>query len=131
MENFFFFAHIYSPFTRKANCIAVFWTGCPHSLRSSHFRGVLATCLPYKDGGVLFSTLLKDTTSELAVLFSTTSPKCRAGKLWILFFKVSWYDSRGIDLRFTDCEANALTITPPLRSKFEETSGAILSRQPF
>ena len=62
----------------KANCIAIFWTGRPHSLGSCHFRGVWATCLPYKGGGVPLSALPKDTTSELAGFFSTISSKCRA-----------------------------------------------------
>ena len=41
---------------------------------------VLTTCLPHKDGGILLSDLLKDTTSELADLFSTLSVKyfCRS-----------------------------------------------------
>ena len=67
----------------KANCIAIFWTGRPHSLGSCHFfififGGVWAICLPHKGGGVPLSALPKDTTSELAGLFSTTSHKCRA-----------------------------------------------------
>ena len=62
----------------KANCIAIFLTGSPHSLGSCHFRDVWATCLPHKDGGIPLSALPKDTTSELAGLFSTISPKCRA-----------------------------------------------------
>ena len=37
----------------------------------------------------------------------------QAGKLWIPFFKVFWYDStRGMNPRSTDCEADALTTTP-------------------
>ena len=43
---FFFICHIYPPFTRK-RCIAMFWTGSPHSLGSCHFR---VTCLPHKGG---------------------------------------------------------------------------------
>ena len=62
----------------KANCIAIFWTGRPHSLGSCHLRCVWTTCLTHKGGGVPLSALLKDTTSELAGFFSTTSPKCRA-----------------------------------------------------
>ena len=61
----------------KANCIAIFWTGRPHSLGSCHFRDVWATCLPHKCGGVPLSALPKDTTSEVAGLFSTNSRKCR------------------------------------------------------
>ena len=71
---FFFMCHIYSPFRRK-RCIPMFWTVSPHSLGSCHFR---VTCLPHKGGGVPLSALPKDTTSELAGLFSTTSHKCRA-----------------------------------------------------
>ena len=62
----------------KANCIAIFWTRRPHSLGSCHFRDVWATCLPHKGGGVPLSALPKDTTSEPANLFSTTSHKCQA-----------------------------------------------------
>ena len=39
---------------------------------------IWTTCLPHKAGGIPLSALPKDTTSELAGLFSTTSPKCRA-----------------------------------------------------
>ena len=62
----------------KTNCIAMFWTGRPRSLGSCHFRSAWATCLPHKGVGVPLSALPKDTTSELAVLFSTISHKCRA-----------------------------------------------------
>ena len=33
---------------KKANCLAIFRTGRPHSLGSCPFRGVWATCLPHK-----------------------------------------------------------------------------------
>ena len=94
----------------KANCIAIFLTGRPHSLGSCHFRGVWATCLPHKGGGVPLSALPKDTTSELAGLFSTTSHKCRAPSreaVDTIFLK-----SFGMnEPRPTDCEADALTTT--------------------
>ena len=67
-----------SPIHEKANCIAIFWTGRPHSLGSCHFRSVWTTCLPHEGGGVSLSELPKDTTIELVGLFSTTSSKCRA-----------------------------------------------------
>ena len=70
--------HILSSINEKANCIAIFWTGRPHSLGSCHFRDVWATCLLHKGGGVPLSVLPKDTTSEVAGLFSTISHKCRA-----------------------------------------------------
>ena len=76
------FIFIYLPYLssihEKTKCIAIFWMGGPHSLGSCHFRGVWATCLSHKGGGVPLSALSKDTTSELAGLFSTTSHKCRA-----------------------------------------------------
>ena len=77
--NFFFcICSFLSSIHKKANCIAIFWTGRPHSLGSCLFRDVWATCLPHKGRGVPLSALPKDTTSELAGLFSTTSHKCRA-----------------------------------------------------
>ena len=40
----------------------------------------------------------------------------QAGKLWMPFFKVFWYDStRVMNPRSTDCEADALTTTPSRR----------------
>ena len=75
---FLFYLQYLFSIHEKANCIAIFWTGRPHSLGSCYFRGVWATCLPHKGGDVPSSALPKDTTSELAGLFSTTSPKCRA-----------------------------------------------------
>ena len=73
---FIFFCLPYlSSIHEKANCIAIFWTVSPHLLGSCHFR---VTCLSHKGGGVPFSALPKDTTSEPAGLFSTTSLKCRA-----------------------------------------------------
>ena len=59
-----------SSILEKANCTAIFWTGRPYSLGSCYFW---ATCLPHKGGA-----LPKETINELAGLFSTTSPKCRA-----------------------------------------------------
>ena len=73
-----FYLSYLSSIHEKANCIAILWTVCAHSLGSCLFRGLWATCFPHKDGNVPLSALPKDTTSELASLFSTTSPKCRA-----------------------------------------------------
>ena len=77
-DNFFLYCPCLSSIHEKATCIVIFWTGRPRSLASCYFRGVWATCLPHKGGGDPLSTLPKDTTSELAGLFSTTSHKCRA-----------------------------------------------------
>ena len=58
LKNFFYevFFVFYLPYLssiyEKANCIALFWTGRPHSLGSHHFRAVWTTCLPHKGGGV-------------------------------------------------------------------------------
>ena len=116
------FCLFYLPFLsfihEKANCIVILWTGSPHSLGSCLFRGLWATCLPHKGGRIPLSALPKDTTSELAGLFSRTSHKCRAPsrKAKMPFFKVFWYDStRGMNPRSTDCEADALTTTPSRR----------------
>ena len=57
--------------------------------------------IPHKGGNVPLSALLKDTTSELAGLFSTTSHKCQAPsrEAVITIFRVFWYDStRGMNL---------------------------------
>ena len=72
----FYLPYLFSIY-EKANCIAILWTGSPHSLGSCLFGGLWATCLSHKGGGIPLSALPKDTTSELAGLFSTTSPKCR------------------------------------------------------
>ena len=76
-EYFCFYCSCLFSIHEKANCIAVFWTGCPHSLVSYHFRGVWTICLLHKDGAVSLSALLKNTTSKLAGLFSTASLTCR------------------------------------------------------
>ena len=52
---FFSICSYLSSIHEKANCIAIFWTGRPHSFGSCHFRGVWATCLPHKGGGVPLS----------------------------------------------------------------------------
>ena len=124
--SYFFYLFICLPYLssihEKANCIAIFWTGRPHSLGSCHFRDVWATCLPHKRGGVTLSALPQDTTSELAGLFSTTSPKCRAPSREAVnnIFKVFWYNStRGLNPRSTDCEADALTTTPFLSCSYK------------
>ena len=111
---FFLICYIYPPFTRN-RCILMFWSVSPHSLGSCHFR---VTCLPHKGRGVPLSSLPKDTTSELAGLFSTTSHKCRSPSREAIdnIFKVFWYNStRGMNSRSTDCKADALTTTPSHR----------------
>ena len=51
---FFCFVLFYLPYLssihEKANCIAILWTGSPHSLGSCLFRGLWVTCLPHKGG---------------------------------------------------------------------------------
>ena len=70
--------HIYPQFTRKRIASLYFGRDVRTRLRVAHLRGVWATCLSPKGRGVPLSALPKDTTSELAGLFSTTSHKCRA-----------------------------------------------------
>ena len=119
----FIFIFLYCPYLstihEKANGIAIIWTVSSHSLGSCLFRGLSATCLPHKGGGVQLSALPKATTSELAGLFFTTSHKYRAPSrkaVDTIFLKVFWYDStREMNPRFTDCEAAALTTTPSRR----------------
>ena len=45
-----FYLPYLSSIHEKANCIAILWTGRPHSLGSCLFRGLWATCLPHKGG---------------------------------------------------------------------------------
>ena len=128
---FLFYLPFLSSIHEKANCIAILWTGSPHSLGSCLFRGLWATCLPHKGGGIPLSALPKDTTSELAGLFSTTSPKCRTPSREVAdtIFKVFWYDStRGMNPRSTDCEADAITTTPSdMQPKSTNLSTRLLS----
>ena len=104
----------------KANCIAILWTGRPHSLGSCFFQGVWATCLPHNGGAFRCVPYPRTQQANLP----TCSPQHllnaerQAGKLWILLFlKVFWYDSTmGLNPRSTDCEADALTTTSSRRS---------------
>ena len=45
-----FYLPYLSSIHEKTNCIAILWTGSPHSLGSCLFRGLWATCLPHKGG---------------------------------------------------------------------------------
>ena len=115
----FFYCPCLSSIHERANCIAMLWTGHSHLLRSCHFRGVWATCLPHKDGDIPLSALAKDTTSELAGLFSTTSPKCRATSrkdvdsiFYSLLKNKGIKSRRRLNTRSIGCEADALTTTP-------------------
>ena len=86
-----------------------------HSLRSCHFCGVWSTCLPHKSGASRLVPCPR--TRQANLLACSPQPSLnaerQAGKLWIPFLKVFWYDStRGLNPRSTDCEANALTTTP-------------------
>ena len=47
---FLFYLPYLSSIHEKANCIAILWTGSPHSLGSCLFRGLWASCLPHKGG---------------------------------------------------------------------------------
>ena len=113
----YLFIFFICPDFETANCIAVFWTGSPHSLGRYHFRNVWATCLSHKGGVVPLSALPKDTTSELAGLFSTTFLflKCRAQSKETVdtsfLYSFGMTRQKGTNLRSTDCKADALTTT--------------------
>ena len=116
-----FICHIYPPFTRKrANCIAILWTGPLHSLGSCIFRGLWTTRLPHK-GGASHKVPCPRTQQANLPACSPQPPlnaKRQAGKLRIPFFKVFWYDStRGMNPWSTNCEEDALTTTPSRRSR--------------
>ena len=116
---FLFYLPYLSSIHEKANCIAILWTGSPHSLGSCLFRGFLwAICLPHK-GGASRKVLCPSTQQANLPACSPQPPlnaERQAGKLRIPFFKVFWYDStRGMNPWSTDCEADALTTTPSRR----------------
>ena len=75
---FMFYLPYLSSNHEKANCIAILCTGRPHSLGGWHFRSVWAPCLSHNGGGVPLNAMPKDTTSQLAGLFSAISPKFRS-----------------------------------------------------
>ena len=108
------FCHICPPFTRK-RIVSLFWTVSPHSLGSCYFRGVWTTCLPHKGGGPV-ECLAQGHKKRACWLVLHNLPmiaKRQAGKLWIPFFKVFWYDStREINPRPTDCDVDAQTTAP-------------------
>ena len=107
----------------KANCIAILWTGSPHSLGSCLFRGLWATCLPHK-GGASRKVPCPRTQQASLPACSPQPPlnaERQAGKLSMPFFKVFWYDStRGMNPWSTDCEVDALTTTPSRRFVFDK-----------
>ena len=115
---FLFYLPFLSSIHEKANCIAILWTGSPHSLGSCRFRGIWATCLPHK-GGASRKVPCPRTQQANLPACSPQPPlnaERQAGKLRMSFFKVFWYDStRGMNPWFTDCEADALTTTSSRR----------------
>ena len=77
LRTFLFFYHVYSLFARKRIVTLYFGRDVCTRLGVAIFE-VWGTCLARKGRGVSLSALSQDTTSELASLFFTTSPKCRA-----------------------------------------------------
>ena len=73
----FFYLPYLSSIPEKANCIAIFCTGRPHSLGSCHFRGVWATCLRHKGGTSRQVPCPRAQQANLPSC-SATSPKSRA-----------------------------------------------------
>ena len=74
---FFVFVHIFLH-SRESELYRYILDGTSALAWELPFLGVWAICLSHKDGGIPLSALPKDTTSELAGLFSTNSHKCRA-----------------------------------------------------
>ena len=102
INNNIFFLPYLSSIHEKANCISIFWTE-----RITH-----------KGGSVPLMVCPRTQQANLP----TCSPQpplnaeLQAGKLWIPFFKVFWYDSTwGMNPRSTNCQANALTTTSSRR----------------
>ena len=116
--NFFiylFFCHNYPPFPRKRIVLLYF---------GRNVRTRLGVAICDVSGPPVFH--IKVEASRLVLCPRTQqgnlparSPQPplnaerHAGKLWMLFFEVFWYDStKGLNHRSTDCEADALTNTP-------------------
>ena len=64
---FYFYLPYLSSILEKVNCVAIFWTGRPHSLGGCHFRGVWATCLPHKGCVLLFCNFVRPQFDVLPV----------------------------------------------------------------
>ena len=74
----FFIVHVYSPSTRKQIVFLSFGQDVRTHLGVVIFdRSVEATCLPHIGPGIPLNVLPKDTASEPAGLFPTTSFKCK------------------------------------------------------
>ena len=90
-----FYLPYLSSIHEKASCIAILWTGSPHSLGSCLFRGLWATCLPHKGGASRKVPCPRTQQANLPACFPQPplNAERQAGKLRIPFFKVFWYDS--------------------------------------
>ena len=77
VDFFFFICHIYPSLTRKGIVLLYFGREVRTRLWFAFFE-VYGPPVFHIKVGIPQSALPKDTTSELAGLFSTTSPKCRA-----------------------------------------------------
>ena len=85
----FFYLPYLSSIHEKANCVAIFWTGSPHSLGRYYFRGVWATCLSHK-GGASCQVPCPRTQQANLPAYSLQPPinaERQARKLYISFLK--------------------------------------------
>ena len=119
---FLFYLPFLSSIHEKANCIAILWTGRPHSLGSCLFRGFYGPPVFHIKVGRPVKCLAQGHNKRTCRLVLHNLPinaERQAGKLRMPFFKVFWYDStRGMNPTSTDCEADALTTTPSRRCLF-------------
>ena len=115
---FYFIYHIYPPFRRKrivSLCLGRYVCTCLGVAISE----VFGPSVFHIKVGRPIKCLAQEHNKQTCRLVLHNLPlnaKRHAGKLWISFFKVFWYDpTRGINPRSADCEANALIITPSRR----------------
>ena len=112
--SFFFVYHIYPAFTRKRIGLLCFGRYVDARLEVAIFE-VSGPPVYHMKVGRPVKCLAQGHNKRTCrlVLHTQKNAERQAGKLWIPFFKVFWYDStRGMNTRSTDCEADALTTTP-------------------
>ena len=114
---FYFIRHIYFPFSRKRIVSLYFGRDVCTRLGVVISEVFAPFVFHLKVEASRYVPCPKNTTSELAGLFSTTSPKCQApkqGSCEYHFLKSFGLTRHGdLNPRSTDCEADALTTTPP------------------
>ena len=111
-SSFFFIVHIYPPFTRKRIVSLYFGREVRTRLEVtiSDMSGLPVFHIKAEASRLVPCPRTQQANLPACSPQSTINAERQAGKLWIPFFKVFWYDStRGMNPRSTDCEADALT----------------------